>query len=198
MEAWVTKGEQGTRVRSFLAVEVTPAVREGLVSLKRELAAAGADVRWVRDQALHVTVKFLGSMAAENLARARGALAAALRSFPVFAVEARGLGVFPSLRRPRVVWVGTPAAELARLSAAIDAALDPLGVAPESRPFKGHITLGRVRSPKGWARLEEALKVHWNDDFGICEASELAAYRSDLRPDGALYTKLWTVPFDAA
>jgi 2'-5' RNA ligase len=198
MEASVTKGKQGTRIRSFLAVEVAPAVREGLVAMKRELAAAAADVRWVRDQALHVTIKFLGSVDEESLAEIHGVLAAALRSFPTFAVEVRGLGIFPNLRRPRVVWAGTPAVELARLSSAVDAALKPLGVARESRPFQGHITLGRVRSARGWARLEEALKVHWNDDFGVCQASELTAYRSDLRPDGAVYTKLWTAPFEAA
>ena len=102
----------------------------------------------------------------------------------------------PSRRRPRVFWVGLDCAPLAALAAAIDAALVPLGFAPEQRPFRPHITLGRATGGSGGPeRLEQALERHWHDDFGDCALRELIAYRSDLRRGGAVYTKLWTIPF---
>jgi 2'-5' RNA ligase len=78
----------------------------------------------------------------------------------------------------------------------IDQGIVPLGFPPEARPFQAHLTLGRVQGPRGWSRLEEALKARWIDDFGSCSITELIAYRSDLRPEGAVYTKLWTIPFE--
>jgi 2'-5' RNA ligase len=185
-------------IRAFLAVEVPPPIDARLVALKRELAAARADVRWVRDDGLHATVKFLGRVDPARLAALRVALTPPLAAGAVIPARVRGLGAFPSLRRPRALWVGLEAPALADLARGVDAVAARFGFAPEARPFHPHVTLGRVHGSRGWGRLEDALKLHWTDDYGVFEIGALAAFRSDLRPDGAVYARLWTIPLGAS
>lgn len=187
--------ERPPAVRAFLAVEVSPSIHAALVTLKHELERSGAAVRWARDDGLHATVKFLGAVPEARLPALRAALTDAVGKTGAMIAGVRGLGVFPTLTRPRVVWVGLDCPPLARVAAAVDTALTPLGFAPETRPFRAHITLGRVNGPHGRQRLEAALRAHWSDDFGRCAIGGLVGFRSDLRRDGAVYTKLWTIPF---
>jgi 2'-5' RNA ligase len=77
----------------------------------------------------------------------------------------------------------------------VDDALRALGFAPEARTFRAHITLGRVSDTRGWSGLDAALRAHATTELGTCRLTELIAYRSDLRRGGAVYTKLWTIPF---
>jgi 2'-5' RNA ligase len=106
----------------------------------------------------------------------------------------RGLGGFPSLRQPRVLWVGLESDGLAELAACVEEAMSRLGFEPERRAFAPHITLGRVNGTRGWSRTEELFKGHLSDDFGECTVDAVTIYRSTLRPDGAVYTPLWTIP----
>ena len=182
-------------MRAFLAVEMSPDVREHLVDVKRELAQLGAAVRWVRDDNLHITVKFLGNVAEDALDELRAPLLDALRDTAPMAARVRGLGAFPDLRRARVVWAGVECAPLPALAARLDAAAARIGVAPETRPFRAHLTLGRVNGTRGWKPLAEVLTARAGQDFGACALTELVAFRSDLRPGGALYTNLWSIPF---
>ena len=183
-------------VRAFLAVHVDEAIHAALARLRDELAAIRSDVRWVRNEGLHATLKFLGSVPAEQLEQIRGTLAAVGVQHALCDVRVAGMGVFPSMRRPRVVWVGMHGDALTPLARAVEDAVAPFGFAPERRPFHAHITLGRVNGPRGWPRVEEALKAHWSDDLGICTIDEIVAYRSDLRSGGAVYTKLWSIPLE--
>ncbi len=183
------------RVRAFLAVDVAATIHAALVDLKRELSQTGAAVRWVRDDGLHATVKFLGGVPEAALPAVRDALRGALGAAVRMTAAVHGLGEFPTPQRPRVVWVGLECPPLADIATAVDAALAPLGFATPTRPFQPHITLGRVKGMRGWARLDAVLRAHCTSDFGACELTELVAYRSDLRRDGAVYTKLWTIPF---
>ena len=182
-------------MRAFLAVELSPGVQERLVEVKRELAQLGAAVRWVRDDNLHVTVKFLGSVAEDALDALRARLRDALHATAPMAASVRGLGAFPDLRRARVVWAGVECAPLPALAALADGAAARIGVLPETRPFRAHLTLGRVNGTRGWKPLAQDLAARAGEDFGGCALTELVALRSDLRPGGALYTKLWSIPF---
>jgi 2'-5' RNA ligase len=181
-------------LRAFLAIEVAPEIHAALVDLKRELARFDTAVRWVRDEGLHATLKFLGSVRPETLAALRASLAEALGDFPPLTVRVAGLGAFPNLHRPRVVWVGLIGPDLPALARQIETAAAAFGFPAESRPFHPHITLGRVGGPHGWPRLLAALQEHWTDDIGVCDITDLVAYRSNLQRGGAVYTKLWTIP----
>jgi 2'-5' RNA ligase len=187
-------GSEAERLRAFIAVSPSPEIHERLLRLKAELASAGAAVRWVRDDGMHNTVKFLGSLEESLLAALREALAEAASDFEPFPVSVAGLGVFPSPKRPRVVWVGLHGAALGALAAAVERAVEPLGFAPESRPYRPHITLGRVTGNQGWKRLEELLRARGRDEIGSCIIDELVAYRSHLQRGGSVYTKLYSIP----
>ena len=180
-------------IRSFVAVDLQAPVRQAVNDLQGQLRRINADVRWVRPEGLHVTLKFLGSVAPAQLERVHAALAADLHDLPAFSVQVRGLGAFPNWRRPRVVWVGLHGEGLVALAARVDGALAPLGFEREQRAFTPHLTLARVNTPRGWPRLEEACKAHLDDAFGASDIGAVTIYRSTLQRGGAVYAPLWTI-----
>ena len=184
----------GARIRSFVAIDVTAPVRAGLAGMQAELARTPADVRWVRSGGIHVTLKFLGPVEAELLSRVHTAVAAALTDQVALRIAIRGLGAFPSWRRPRVLWVGMHGSGLVELAGRVDDAVAALGFAREQRAFTPHLTLGRVNSMRGWASLEPQLKTHLEDDFGDSAVDAVTIYRSTLLRGGAVYDALWTIP----
>ncbi|MBP1684729.1 MAG: 2'-5' ligase [Deltaproteobacteria bacterium] len=186
--------EAGERIRSFIAVDLAVPVRAALRQFLADVAQVKCDVRWVRGEGLHVTLKFLGGVEPARLEQVRATLAAALSGRPALRVRARGLGAFPSWRRPRVLWVGLEGEGLPEMAACVETAMCRLGFEPEGRAFTPHITLGRVNGMRGWSLAEERLKTHLSDDFGVSIVEGVTIYRSVLRPDGAVYTPLWTIP----
>ena len=197
MKRKVSKEESdSTRIRSFVAIDLDAPVQQAVRAVQGELARINADVRWVRPEGLHVTLKFLGAVEAARLERVHAALAAAMADQPPLHVRVHGLGAFPGWRRPRVVWVGLHGDGMVELAARVEDALAPLGFAREQRAFTPHLTLGRVNSPRGWTRLEEVCKAHLDDDFGESDIDAVAIYRSTLQRGGAVYTLLWTIPLD--
>jgi len=190
-----------TQVRSFIAIDPHPEVRGRMAQLARELAEAGADVRWVREEGLHCTLKFLGAVDADRLEEASQALRAAVQMRPAFDVWAHGVGVFPAPRNPRIVWVGLEdrpekgsPSPLRELATGVDSSLEGLGFARESRPFRAHVTLGRVRGRGGWSRLAERMRTFDGVELGSFRVDRIVVYRSDLGRGGSVYTPLWTIP----
>jgi 2'-5' RNA ligase len=185
-------------VRCFVAADVPEEVRAAIARAAAAVrrAARKADVRWVDPAALHLTLKFLGEVAESRLSDLARALAAGVAGRAPFEVAARGLGGFPSVRQPRVVWAGivVGVAELAELAAAIERALGPLGFPSEARPFRGHVTIGRVRSPRGRERLANAVTTAAALELGAWKVREAVLYRSHLRPGGAVYEALARLP----
>src|SRR5690606_8650349 len=136
----------GARVRLFFAVKLPADEQEQLHDATARLRATDLPVRWVPPEHLHVTLKFLGTVAEPLVAAVQDAGARAAAGLAPFDARLGGIGAFPNVRRPRVVWVGVRDAEpLLRLHAALEQALAPLGFAPEDRAFQPHVTLGRVR-----------------------------------------------------
>jgi 2'-5' RNA ligase len=178
-------------MRCFVAIDLSPAVRAALGDAQATLraACARADVRWAAPTQFHLTLKFLGQVADERVPEVAAALAPVAGATAPIVLAAAGLGGFPSPSRPRVLWTGVRAgvAELGVLAAAIDRALAPLGFPLEGRPFRGHVTIGRVRSPKGLGRLAAALRRAAEVQLGSWTAREVVLYQSKLRPTGAVY-----------
>jgi 2'-5' RNA ligase len=181
-------------MRLFVALELTEAVRAALRALVARLEPAGADLRWVRPDGMHLTLKFIGELPEAKLPLLRKALARVRSARPV-ALEFRGLGYFPNERRPRVFWVGVEASDnLPVLAADVEAALEPLGVPRESRPFAPHLTLGRFKSPNRLERLQQEIARLPATEFGRVETAEFALFQSRLSPRGAEYTRLESFP----
>jgi len=178
------------RIRCFIALDLSDEVRGQLAQLVDLWRREPADVRWTPAGNIHLTLKFLGEVG--ELAPIHDAVAAVCRERPPFSFVVRGVGGFPSLRRPRVLWAGVDSDATVELAADLGCALEPLGFAPDERTFRPHLTLGRVRSQRGWRRLAPRVRDAEDKVFGTCKALAAHAYRSDLRPDGAVYTRLWT------
>jgi 2'-5' RNA ligase len=141
-----------------------------------------------------VTLKFLGDIARNQVEPILAALRSALREHPPLHVSAQGLGAFPNLRRPRVVWAGLAGEGFKELSETVETALMPLDFPPEEREFAPHLTLGRVRSLRGWERVLAVVKEHEQTNFGESRVEQVTLYQSELRPDGAVYSPLGSIP----
>ncbi|HYA41322.1 MAG TPA: RNA 2',3'-cyclic phosphodiesterase [Syntrophobacteraceae bacterium] len=184
-------------VRSFIAIDLSDGARRQIEAFIRELRKSDAKVGWVRVEGIHLTLKFLGNVAPGLIEEIKPVLAgAALQTAPIH-IEPAGCGAFPSMKSPRVIWVGLrgqigPLAELARQ---VEAALVPLGFKPEERPFRPHLTIGRVRGRQRLHALQEILLAHQDFTAEPFDAYQVVLYKSELRPDGARYTPLFEAPF---
>lgn len=178
-------------MRCFVAVDVPAEVRARVAELigRVRQAAPRADVRWSSVETLHVTLKFLGEVPDARVGHVERALARVASGHAPLALEAGGAGGFPSASRPRVVYVGIlgQATELARLAGAVDGALETLGFPRERRAFRAHLTVGRVRSPRGAEGLAGALRAEAGATAGAWTAAEVVLYRSRLHPTGAVH-----------
>jgi 2'-5' RNA ligase len=178
-------------MRCFVALPLPDALRERIAALQVEAkkACRDVDVRWTAPASLHVTLKFLGEVGPDRVAELDHALVPCVAAHGAPRLALAGVGAFPSPARARVVWLGVTegAAALIDLASAIDRALAPLGVAPESRPFTVHLTLGRVRAPRRGADLTTALAGLAGAAAGAWTPHAVVLYESHLRPDGAIH-----------
>lgn len=185
-------------IRSFIAVDLSTQILDQIEQISRQLKQrmAGAPVRWVPSQNMHLTLKFLGEVSEGNLKLFFDILEREAKRVNAFEIRVGGIGAFPSLIRPRVIWLGVEAPEaLASLQRSIDLETARLGYAPENRSFSPHLTLGRVSrqaSPPETRELGETLGKVKLDSLGYCLIDEVHFYRSDLSPDGARYTRLFS------
>lgn len=182
-------------VRSFIALPSSDELRTALAAIIRRLAETGSDVRWEREEKFHITLKFLGTVEMTKLEALGSALAAELSGIEAFECVYEGLGAFPSLARPRIVWAGVREhSTLVTLQQTIERVSSALGVGePEDRPFHPHITIGRVKSERGLARLTEVLKsVTLQPVSARC--SRVLLMRSELHPTGSRYDALKSIP----
>ena len=183
-------------LRTFVALGIGEQVRRRLVAAQEQLKAAKARVTWVPAENLHVTVKFLGDVAEQRVSDIASALAKAARGIEPFVMSVQGLGAFPNLRRPRVIWagLGEGAEQAARLAEAVERELEPLGFEADARPFSSHITLGRVRSAVGISALTSLVQQQRHTQFGSAPAEQVALMKSELRPTGVVYSVLHALP----
>jgi len=181
-------------MRLFVAVTLPPALQDQLAEIQRQLRQTRADVKWVEPHQMHLTLKFLGETADDRLAGLCEALDQAARMLQAFAVTWGGLGRFPPSGVPRVIWAGTQAGgdQLREAARHVDEALAGLGFAREAREFQGHLTLGRVRSPRGVRELTEAMEGLTLPSFAPVTVDAVTLFQSTLTPQGPLYTALHT------
>lgn len=176
-------------MRAFVAVKIAEPVRKKLLELQRDLRRAEADVKWVEEENLHMTLKFLGWIDDGAVERMKGLLAGEAPKWPELKLVYRGLGTFPERGTPRVVWAGCEGDvdRLAGLAGAVERAAEEIGVARENRPFAPHLTIGRVKSPRNARRLLEIAEKHRDVPLGPDTVKEMVLFESTLRPSGPVY-----------
>ncbi|HEY3376725.1 MAG TPA: RNA 2',3'-cyclic phosphodiesterase [Armatimonadota bacterium] len=177
-------------IRAFIAVPVDEAICAQFAEVQQRLRQAQADVSWVQTDRVHLTLKFLGNVVEEHIPPLHDALRLVAARTAPFALTMAGVGAFPSFRRPQVLWAGvtegmTPLAVLAGL---VDEAMAAHGFPRETRPFRAHVTLGRVKSPAHAAELRALAEAYRETTFGEMAVTQLRLMRSDLSPQGARYT----------
>jgi len=186
-------------IRAFIAIRLTSDIQKGLdeiiLQLKGELR--GAPIRWVPVENIHLTLKFLGDVASDDLETLKQALVTEAKRYSPFETGVGELGVFPSLRKPRVLWVGVQAPQqLIELQHRIETSMARLGYPREERGFTPHLTLGRISRDISESEVKRIAAVIENSkvQLGSMPVQAIDLYRSDLHPSGAIYTCLFTAP----
>jgi len=187
-------------IRAFIAIEMSTEIRRRLDQVSDELKQRLKDipVRWVPVENIHLTLKFLGDVSVANLEVLKKILQSEIAGHHPFEMSVGELGAFPSNRRPRVIWVKVEApAELEAVQRGIETESTRLGYAREERAFSPHLTLGRVSrnaSSRDIRRISEVLDTYKVGFLGAARVQAVHLFRSDLKPGGAVYTCLFTVP----
>jgi RNA 2',3'-cyclic 3'-phosphodiesterase len=186
-------------VRLFVALDLPPEVHQELRELIEGLKKLCLDARWVRPEGIHITLKFIGHVDPAKAELICQALEPIRSDRPV-EMQFHAMGFFPNERRPRVAWCGVEGSpNLAKLAADIDAAVEPLGIARESRAFTPHLTLARIDPEKvrhaQIEKLVEAAKKFESAAFGAAREIEFHLYESVTKPSGAEYKRLQSFPF---
>ncbi len=180
-------------IRAFIAANLALSVSEEMAKVQSALQKANGDIRWVKPHGFHLTFQFLGNIEQTQVDPILSALRETASRQPQFRVRTQGLGAFPSLARPKVLWAGLSGEGLQDLNAKIELALGSLGFPAEGHTFRPHITLGRVRSQRGWDKVLERVKEYRQDNFGESLIDTVTLYQSDLsdlESGGTVYTPL--------
>lgn len=187
-------------LRSFIAIKIPTEIQTTILRetanlrqfLKKPL------IRWVPQENIHLTLKFLGDVSPANLENLAHHLTPELNRLPTFDIQVSGMGAFPNPRRPRVLWVGMEAPkELATVAQIVESVAARLGFARETRPFSPHLTIGRVNQHASGNDLQQirlGLEETKVGPLGTTTVTGIELFHSDLRPSGAVYTIRHTIP----
>jgi 2'-5' RNA ligase len=186
----------GNKIRTFIAIHLPDTVLRAMGRTQEAFQVHHFDIRWVRPQGMHLTLKFLGDIEEKDIENVGAAMQRACEDIQPFTLRGEGIGVFPNMKRPRVVWAGVTGdvAVLLDLQKRLEDALSDSGFPREKRRFKGHLTLGRVKGrldTRRFGPVLDELKAFTTELFVV---DSLVLYQSTLRPQGALYDRLVAVP----
>ncbi len=170
-------------------------LRQAAEQVQEELKRTAAGVKWVEPKNLHVTLKFLGETHESQVPAITDVMRRAAMSQPPFRIVVRGAGAFPSARRPRVIWLGVSEGfeSLSAIAERIEDGLAKLGFEREERPFRAHITIGRLRTPRRIEPLTAELDLMGARECGGMTCESIVLMRSELSRSGPTYTALETV-----
>jgi 2'-5' RNA ligase len=190
-------------MRTFIAIELPPEIKDKLSRLQVQLQNSGADVKWVKAQNIHLTLKFLGDRDEKKVEQISRILEETALGQQAYLVRLFSLGAFPKITSPRVIWVGINKGdrETKEIADTLEEKIAKLGIPKEDRPFSSHITIGRTRSGLNRQRLAEDLEKlaaildEENLEFRV---EKITLYKSTLTPQGPIYNVLKEVNLKTA
>lgn len=176
-------------MRLFIAIDLNQQIKDKIKILQENLAKINTDIRWVKPENIHITIKFLGEVKDEKIEKISNRLKEICFSFQSFTFDINEAGSFPDWKAPRVIWlgVGSGREELTRLAEIISEIFyKEFGFKKENTEFNAHITIGRVKSFKNTEKIKEVLDTS-NLDFGKVKVNEIILMKSALTPGGSVY-----------
>ncbi len=184
-------------IRVFLAVELSSGIRDKLFSIQQQLKKTLPPINWVRPESIHLTLKFLGYVEPSTISQLLFVLEPIGKKQHVVSIDVHGLGVFPQVKHPRILWVGLTGntQALQELVLEIEAAVEPLGFPPEGNSYHPHLTLARIKRENatvGSAILKNGV-LEDEQHLGPLPIDRFTLFQSDLDSSGATYTSLGTV-----
>jgi 2'-5' RNA ligase len=182
-------------VRTFIAIPLPKILISWIFGIQEQLKSYSFPVRWVKPENIHLTLKFLGDIPIKSVDSIAMAMGDTFRRYLPMTLFAKGLGVFPGIKKPRVIWLGLSGdvKALSGLQANLDSNLEKIGFLRENRQFKSHLTLGRIKGHIDPRNLFDVLRSFSEFTSEPFDTTELILYKSELKPSGASYTKLKTV-----
>ncbi len=179
-------------LRTFIAVPIPVNILNCIREVQQKYAAYKFPVRWVRPESIHLTLKFLGHISGTDVDRVFDAMTASFQKTPPLSLHAKGLGVFPTIKRPRVIWVGIGGEQdsLKKLQGELENNLEKIGFPKEKRAFNAHLTLGRIKGKIDSQKLADAMRKFSDFSTESFSADEIVLFKSDLKPSGAVYSQL--------
>jgi len=187
-------------LRAFIAIELPKQLQDALDKQTTRLRQPlGEDlVRWIPTQNMHLTLKFIGNIAASHVEFLKQLITQTAESHSQFDLQISGIGSFPNSKKARILWAGLHApAELASLQRSLEAGTTRLGYEKEERPFSPHLTLGRVRpniDQTGLQKIRTILDTIQLGNIGSARVDSIHLYKSELHTNGSVYTKLFSAP----
>lgn len=189
--------ESEKKIRTFLAIDLPEEIQNEIGKIQKRLKPKVEGVRWTRPEGVHLTLKFFGYVQGEDFTNIFSAVSESAEGVKPFTLEIGQIGAFPGPTRPRIIWIGISGESdrLVELQLNLDRKLEQIGFPTEERAFKPHLTLGRVKVPGSAVGFSKVLDEGRSYRAGSFRAEGLTLFRSDLRPDGAIYTRLEQFPF---
>jgi len=185
------------KIRTFIAIELPAKLKQAADKLIVQLKMENSEIRWVRAANLHFTLRFLGDIEQNLVAELADRINTNLAELKPFPLRLSGLGCFPNIKRPRVIWLGGDGdlETLNKLAHQVESACLEGGFSKADKPFSAHLTIGRIKDPHGLESFIDYLSgiKFESDEF---EVNEVVVFKSDLSPRGPTYTALAKIKLD--
>ena len=180
-------------MRTFIAIQIPDIVKSELIQITDKLKSSRADLKWVKPEGIHLTLKFLGNIDEQKATEVKEVLNKVVKAEVPFEIRLEGLGAFPKPAFPRVIWAGVKegAQNTINLAKNLEEQLEKIGFEKERRSFYPHLTLGRLRSPQNKGKLSNLLESTKFKSSSIIKVARLNLIQSTLTPTGAIYTVLY-------
>ena len=182
-------------LRTFIAFKLPENIISHIHRIQEKIKTFGFRIGWVLPENIHLTLKFLGEIPKQDIDMVSQAMAETASFYSPVSFSAKGIGVFPTVRRPRVLWIGLTGDTypLIRMQKDLEERLDAIGFPKEDRAFKAHLTLGRAKGEIDPKKLVEIMEKFSKAESERFIADKLILFRSELKPGGAVYTELRSV-----
>jgi 2'-5' RNA ligase len=179
-------------IRTFIAFKLPKNIISSISEIQNRFKSYAFNARWVNPANIHLTLKFLGDINYTDIENVGKTIINAVNSHTSVSLAVKGAGVFPGIKRPRVIWVGLGGEikKLAGIQNDIEENLEKLGFPREKRPFRGHLTLGRIKGKINPKKLLNAMKKFESELF---IADKIFLFKSELKSTGSVYTELKSI-----